>query len=141
MARDGLLARLQAPNLDAAAELCADAIAHARAVPVLVEVGDYSGAVLLTYEMARKLALGLLLADGWRTAGGEGEHRITFEAAVLLLAGRASVTLKDAGYLRRHPTAYSSATKANSRACCSADHGAPRCPGTRQHPQRGTTGI
>ncbi len=101
LAKAGRLTRLQAPNLDAAAELYLDAQAHARAVPTLLAVKDYSATVLLAYEMARKLALALLLAAGWRPAGGEGEHRITFDAAVLLLSGPAAKTLADAAYLRR----------------------------------------
>ena len=101
MAGRNQLARLEAPNPGAARELHDDAAAHARGVDALLGVEDYSGVVLLAYEMARKAALGLLLASGWRPTGGEGEHRITFEAAGYLLTARAARTLDDAGYLRR----------------------------------------
>ena len=56
---------------------------------------------MLAYELSRKAALGLLLAAGWRPTGGEGEHRVTFEAAGYLLSGRPARTLSDAGYLRQ----------------------------------------
>jgi hypothetical protein len=95
------LAHLAEPNLGAARELHDDAAAHGRGVPALIEVGDHSGAVLLAYELSRKVALGMLLANGWRPAGGEGEHRITFEAAGILLIGQARKALSDASYLRQ----------------------------------------
>lgn len=101
LARRSQLAQLEAPNLGAARELHDDAVAHARGVEALVGVRDYSGAVLLAYELSRKAALGLLLAQGWRPTGGEGEHRITFEAAGYLLSGDAARALADAGYLRQ----------------------------------------
>jgi hypothetical protein len=95
------LARLEAPNQEAARQLHDDAMAHARGVQAVLAVQDYSGTVLLAYEMSRKAALGLLLASGWRPSGGEGEHRITFEAAGYLLSAGPARTLNDAGYLRR----------------------------------------
>jgi hypothetical protein len=101
MAARNQLARLEAPNLAAARELHDDAVAHARGVSALLDVEDFSGTVLLAYEMSRKAALGLLLASGWRPTGGEGEHRITFEAGGHLLGAHAARTLSDAGYLRR----------------------------------------
>jgi hypothetical protein len=101
LATGNQLARLEAPNLAAARELHDDAAAHAKAVEVLLTVPDYSATVLLAYETARKSALGLLLAAGWRPTGGEGEHRITFEAAGHLLTARAARALDDAAFLRR----------------------------------------
>jgi len=58
MAGRNQLARLEAPNPGAARELHDDAAAHARGVDALLGVEDYSGVVLLAYEMARKAALG-----------------------------------------------------------------------------------
>jgi hypothetical protein len=95
------LALLKGPNPEAARELHDDAAAHARGVQALLSVQDYSGTLLLAYETGRKAALGLLLASGWRPTGGEGEHRITFEAAGYLARGQAARVLSDAAYLRR----------------------------------------
>jgi hypothetical protein len=92
-------------------------------VQALLAVPDHSGTVLLAYETARKAALGLLLASGWRPTGGEREHRITFEAAGHLLTATAARTLDDAAYLRRQRN----------------DKHVP--PGTRRRRRRGSPGA
>lgn len=97
----GRLGRLTAPNLESAAQLLEDAQSHARGVDALVAVRDWAGALLISYELGRKAALATLLATGYRPAGQEGEHVVTFEAVDHLLSGLARQALRDARYLRR----------------------------------------
>lgn len=64
-------------------------------------VRDWAGALLIAYELGRKAAPATLLANGYRPAGQEGEHVVTFEAVDHLLSGPARQALRDARYLRR----------------------------------------
>jgi len=97
----GRLGRLDVPNLESAAQLLEDAQAHARGVDALVVARDWAGALLVAYELGRKAALATLLTHGYRPAGQDGEHAVTFEAADHLLSGGARQALRDARYLRR----------------------------------------
>jgi hypothetical protein len=90
------LAELTEPDVETAAQLLDDSEAHLRGVGASVQVADFCGAQLLAYEVGRKAALALLLASGYRPAGGD-EHRKTFEAAKWLSSGRARQALVEAG--------------------------------------------
>ena len=100
MVEEGHLVRLQTPNMESAAVLFADFQGHHRSVPVVLGVGDYAGALLLSYEAARKAAQALLLIHGYRVPNIEGAHRFTFEAAGWLVSGAAKRAIVDAQYLR-----------------------------------------
>lgn len=100
LAEKGQLGQLQAPNLESARQLQSDAELRARGAEALTALGHSAGALLVAYESARKIALALLLAHGWRPQGREGEHRTTFEAAQLLVHGETRRALEDAQFLR-----------------------------------------
>lgn len=107
MVGDHHLAELTEPDVETATQLLDDSEAHLRGVGAVIGAADFSGAQLLAYEVGRKAALALLMASGYRPAGGD-EHRKTFEAARWLSSGRARQSLVEAGALRfaRHTGMY-----------------------------------